>query len=126
MDETIKAEWVAALRSGNYYQVHGQLAVRQGNSHSFCCLGVLCDILHRKGMIDRVERVEHQEVSIYYDAGHGKEGSILPNGVPELVGLSTTSPAAKVNGRKELLIDLNDRDGWSFSQIADIIEASDI
>jgi hypothetical protein len=43
MDQQIKSEWVAALRSGEYKQ--GVQLLRQGDY--FCCLGVLCD-LHRK------------------------------------------------------------------------------
>lgn len=35
-------KWVAALRSGEYKQGFGEL---KANNNSFCCLGVLCDIV---------------------------------------------------------------------------------
>lgn len=40
MDPELKAKWLDALRSGNYKQVRGQLALGGG----FCCLGVLNEI----------------------------------------------------------------------------------
>lgn len=56
MDPKLKAEWVAALRSGNYTQAKGALAVFPGTAHNpckpdktkpplgYCCLGVLCKV----------------------------------------------------------------------------------
>lgn len=38
MDVELKAKWVAALRSGEYQQITGQL--RGGGG--YCCLGVFC------------------------------------------------------------------------------------
>lgn len=40
MDATLKAKWIAALRSGKFKQGRGQL--RKGNE--YCCLGVLCKV----------------------------------------------------------------------------------
>jgi hypothetical protein len=39
MNKRVKAEWVAALRSGNYKQGPGYLHTKD----TFCCLGVLLD-----------------------------------------------------------------------------------
>ena len=41
MNSEIKAQWVEALRSGNYKQGRGFLHSKSG---TYCCLGVLCDI----------------------------------------------------------------------------------
>lgn len=41
IDPDLKRKWVSALRSGRYTQVSHKL--RHGDS--FCCIGVLCDIL---------------------------------------------------------------------------------
>lgn len=41
MNPGIKASWLEALRSGRYQQGQGQLRWE----NSFCCLGVLCDIV---------------------------------------------------------------------------------
>lgn len=40
MDVKLKADWIAALRSGKYRQ--GRIYFEKNNS--FCCLGVLCKI----------------------------------------------------------------------------------
>ena len=40
MKPEIKAQWLSALRSGDYQQGQGYL--RQGDQ--YCCLGVLCDL----------------------------------------------------------------------------------
>lgn len=41
LDPKLKAEWVAALRSGKYEQ--GTSFLNRDNK--FCCLGVLCDLI---------------------------------------------------------------------------------
>jgi hypothetical protein len=48
--QRIKAEWVAALRSGRYNQGQSQLRYLQeeDGSAKFCCLGVLCDLYARE------------------------------------------------------------------------------
>jgi len=49
MNKTIKAKWVAALRSGKYKRAEG--VMRKGtasNPEGFCCLGVLCDVVGQK------------------------------------------------------------------------------
>ena len=40
MDPEIKAQWTAALRSGDYIQGKGYL----NTNGKFCCVGVLCEI----------------------------------------------------------------------------------
>lgn len=42
MDKKLKAEWVAALRSGKYKQAKGKLL--NPKTGGMCCLGVLCHI----------------------------------------------------------------------------------
>lgn len=50
MNPEIKAQWLAALRSGNYIQ--GKYYLQSfdvtGEQHTFCCLGVLCDIMGKE------------------------------------------------------------------------------
>lgn len=41
MNPGIKASWLEALRSGRYQQGQGQLR----SDRSWCCLGVLCDVV---------------------------------------------------------------------------------
>lgn len=42
MDAELKNKWLDALRSGRYAQGQGKLRA----ADKFCCLGVLCDLLH--------------------------------------------------------------------------------
>lgn len=53
MNSTIKEKWVAALRSGEYSQGKSWLrspprVSTSPNPHTFCCLGVLCDIYQKE------------------------------------------------------------------------------
>lgn len=45
MKKSIKKKWVAALRSGKYKQGKRALVAGRGKASTYCCLGVLCDIL---------------------------------------------------------------------------------
>lgn len=56
MDPEIKAAWVAELRAGTRAQGSGRLRVRVtgGNGREverWCCLGVLCDLAERAGVV---------------------------------------------------------------------------
>ncbi len=42
LTKQFKKLWVAALRSGKYQQITGQLRKENG----FCCLGVACDVFN--------------------------------------------------------------------------------
>lgn len=55
MKPEIKAQWVQALRSGEYQQGRGRL-VRQGYDNSwreYCCLGVLCELAIKEGVVEQ-------------------------------------------------------------------------
>lgn len=47
MKSDIKAQWIAALRSGEYEQGHGLL---HPTDNTYCCLGVLCDLHAKAGL----------------------------------------------------------------------------
>jgi hypothetical protein len=49
MKRDIRDKWVENLLSGKYKQGEGVLRCTDGDKHSYCCLGVLCDILDPKG-----------------------------------------------------------------------------
>lgn len=44
MDKEIKAKWIKALLSGDYKQTSEKLRRTNGET-SYCCLGVLCEIV---------------------------------------------------------------------------------
>jgi len=65
MLSTLKSQWVAALRSGEYKQGVGELAGRDQHATTYCCLGVLCRVtgmsnreLFQKDTLDSVGREE--------------------------------------------------------------------
>lgn len=111
MKPEIKAEWVAALRSGEYQQGKDWLE----SDGKFCCLGVLCSIAVQKGDLQReqygntVEYVRKEDMS---------STKILPTYLYDLAGLTG---AFSVKGKNYTLAGLND-EGFTFDQIADIIE----
>lgn len=131
MNADVKAKWVAALRSGNYEQGEGALQTVNG----FCCLGVLCDLAVREGVIDAPTKAEidyGKDVGTvttylypaYIDGDDEREHSYLPEAVSTWAhinrhGNRDRDPAT--NGYRPSLAALND-DGKTFSEIADVIE----
>lgn len=105
MNGLLKEEWVTALRSGDYEQ--GKNSLR--NDDSFCCLGVLCDILSKEGIGEWQE-----DLFVYDDVAHDVSLSVGSGpGLMELVGLKKREQAA--------LVRLND-EGTNFDGIAAVIE----
>ena len=141
MKTEIKEKWLTALRSGNYKQTKGTL--RKNNS--FCCLGVLCDIVKDDIVEDDVVfnnvPVEWKDLNlitannIYEILG---ESDVLPPRVVIYCGLDDDNPSFELNeiiinylknihnndvdiNRKGNLAELNDA-GADFNFIADVIE----
>lgn len=105
MNSTIKAQWLAALRSGDYQQTEGQLRSYAG----YCCLGVLCDLHARAGL------------GAWDDLSYNGAIDLLPENVTEWAELDCSPEVDDVP-----LVDLNDGvSGYeqrTFAQIADLIE----
>lgn len=121
MNSKVKAQWLAALRSGEYEQGGG--ALRQGNS--FCCLGVLCDLAAKQGVGNWIPS---PDVHGFLTPGDGRASGALPPAVVQWAGLR--SNVAHIPGgvryaigtrESSTLVLLNDN-GYTFAQIADIIE----
>lgn len=120
----IKERWVAALRSGDYRQTKGALR----DSDGFCCLGVLCEITKEETGLEWT-------VDGWFDGSRiGLGGRISETvGIREAtIPLETIPPTQRhlagdprTVKRDYWLSDLNDR-GFTFDQIADLIEASDL
>ena len=51
MNKRVKKLWVKALRSGEFVQGYNQLKRGRDKSASYCCLGVLCEVAKREGVI---------------------------------------------------------------------------
>ena len=133
MDQQIKAEWVAALRSGGYKQ--GVHFLRQDDK--FCCLGVLCDLHHKahqkEGEDDTINSwfpTINPDIddAPCFSYRYGNTTS-LPSVVVDWCGLHSCDPpvqriASFENDHvtQDGTLSLFNDQGATFDQIADIIE----
>lgn len=111
MKPEIKAQWVAALRSGEYKQGERRLRTKD----QFCCLGVLCD-LHAKAT-DGAWNLDQRGIGVYNDAV-----SMLPGDVISWAGLDRNDPIVMMDNHGRELSCLNDIEKLPFPAIADLIE----
>lgn len=130
MNPEVKAKWLEALRSGEYKQ--GREYLRRGNY--YCCLGVLCDIAVKEGVISENRDGGRLSVSTFGVFGPNQvEGwavseTSLPQAVVEWAELSDGSPEVfyevyEDEGPKSMeLVVLNDDERLTFDQIAPLIE----
>lgn len=120
----IKALWIEALRSGEYEQGQEYLNSEKG----FCCLGVLCDIAIKEGVIpDWREKPEpqaygqgHELIAVKWVLG---SASLLPREVHDWAGLKRDDEFSTLGylGDGTSLASMNDN-GSTFAEIADVIE----
>ncbi len=109
MNLDIKAQWVAALRSGEYSQGRKILANLGPNGEtSYCCLGVLCEIAAKNNIVTKTQDDEN----LWYD----QDVVYLPKAVIKWadVPYNGNFPAGDVSK-------MNDT-GKSFNDIAQFIE----
>jgi hypothetical protein len=107
----LKAEWVAALRGGEYEQGQGCLHSEDGAK---CCLGVLCDVMGKKW---KKELFGWKKVVAGYKGGNYK---FPPRGVTKEAGLSE-SDCEQLTRRNDGLCGFHQH---SFPEMADYIEAN--
>ena len=100
MKTELKSKWIEALRGGQYQQ--GRWTLRP-QDHTYCCLGVLCDLINPAGW-------RHDE----FDK-HAHEVSFAGDGPIASIGLERRDVRA--------VVEMNDT-GKSFDEIADYIEAN--
>lgn len=134
MNEEIKAQWVAALRSGEYKQAVGTLRdERRDGSVGFCCLGVLCDLAAKAGVVELETHISNVTGSLISSYDHATQ--CLPDVVSEWADIHSggdfedviteddpDDPAGERVLYADSLWQLNDHLRWSFEQIADLIE----
>jgi hypothetical protein len=123
MKKRVMQMWVKALRSGGYPQTCGQLRDEQDGVTHYCCLGVLCDLHSQHG------RTGSWQGEVYTDTARGMLTTSLHYDVPTkavIAWAGLKSPNPKVldtdPGQGETIAELNDSDGWTFDQLADLIE----
>lgn len=136
MNEDIKERWLEALRSGvlpdgtEVEQTTRYLRVDDDDVVRSCCLGVLCEIAVADGVVTREnggDVVGYTSTSDRYD----HSSTVLPVAVIKWAGLNYdeenkfNSKEVEVNAigkENNLLTALNDNEGYTFEQIADVIE----
>ncbi len=120
MDPEKKAEWVRRLRSGRYKQAVGILCRRnRAGDLRYCCLGVLCEMAVRAGVIKRARGTFRGQVA-YIQDGCEFTG-FLPSAVVSWAGLDSDNPVVRTHSKRRTLSALNDAQ-VSFADIASIIE----
>ena len=119
LNPEIKNEWIIALRSGDYKQGKSVLQSEHG---TFCCLGVICDILQKKGVVqmtpDALNRKSYKlKIEVIGD------DAILSDGIAQYLGIDSDPIVHYFDMKWELsgLAALNDT-GVSFAEIATLIE----
>ncbi len=106
MDQAAKAKWVAKLRSGDYVQGVGKL---RSPENQYCCLGVLCEVAVEDGILPLASHILGDADLDYAYDGHS---AFLPPAVSDAYKMDSTSR----------LIEMNDDEKASFTEIADYIE----
>lgn len=121
MDATIKAAWVAALRSGEYTQGFDTLGSQMaGQPACHCVLGVLCE-LAVKADVNIIRTLEGElcaDLICYDDVDVD-----LPESVQAWSGLFSDQPDVMYENVVTDMMTLNDHSRLSFATLADLIEA---
>ena len=107
MNPEIRAQWCAALRSCEYQQTKEELR----DSNGYCCLGVLTDLYVKAG-----NPVESESAG--WEGTVWDQDTILAADVRDWAGLSECNPYLTP---ALAAAELND-DGYTFAQIADLID----
>jgi hypothetical protein len=111
-------KWVAALRSGEFKQAKEVLYTEPDadGKQSYCCLGVACVLAIREGVEEG-----------FPDDGYADWDQELPDSIRKWLGLSSRSGFLPDEiAEQEHLIGLNDHAGYTFGQIADVIESGKV
>lgn len=104
MQAELKQKWIDALRGGAYQQGKYKLRPR---SDAYCCIGVLCNVLAPN---------DWQHPSLNNAFRHA-----LTFEHPKSNGFTATG---LTDAQADSLVSMNDREGRSFMEIADWIEAN--
>lgn len=126
MNQEVKKEWIEALRSGEYRQGDSYLASkdRHDDNYKFCCLGVLCELAYKKGIVTRTEDSEDDGGDKYYCYGKDQCREYLPDEVINWANLKDDSPCLPDESEfgTGSLTEINDSGDYNFQAIAKLIE----
>lgn len=123
MKDSVKKQWVTALRSDKFIQTPKHLKT----DDSYCCLGVLCELHSREtgksgwSYNTTEETFEYLGVSYVLPAEVSEWAGFLDPNDPQNTVPGYSNPLINVDGKEMTLAVLND-DGYTFNQIAQLIE----
>lgn len=115
-------KWIAALRSGDYKQGTGYLALKEGDDTKYCCLGVLCELAVKEGIIPPGLQIEDRP-KVYADTD-GEGVYYPPNAVTRWATTLFDGWYSPIDVR-DTLDNMNDTYGFTFEQIADALEGKE-
>lgn len=140
MKPEIKEMWVKALRSGEYEQGMHQLVA----DNKYCCLGVLCDIARKCGVVELREGTSNMGIThLFYGTSEehniphknnveiGPKYEVLPKSVMEWSGLDVNNPCLNIQDDEDwrkneynpvMMSELNDELRYGFIRLANLIE----
>lgn len=110
MKQEIKDTWLAELRSDKYTQ--GQRFLHNQTDNSYCCLGVLLEVMGTEKMACTHTSFGNKKITCYKDI-QSPQGAVSTPG-KHLVNLSV--------GEIIQLVVMNDIENKSFNEIANWIE----
>ena len=130
----LKERWIEALESGKYTQGRGQLRLQD----SFCCLGVLCDLVNPNGWVqqqgggwededwDESDYIEWNKNETDMPYWQDSNEALAPDDVPYMSssiskGLEPTDNDKSLSDVFYELVDMNDQQEKNFKEIADYI-----
>jgi hypothetical protein len=130
MKKEIANKWIAALESGKYQQGKNALEVEENNTSKFCCLGVLCNLAYEEKVIKRIYGTVLPHIS--YGTFDDMSSTLLPPSVINWAGIKCDNFSGEFGENKKkdatipeekrnTLMKLNDKEGFSFKEIANII-----
>jgi hypothetical protein len=107
-----RAEWFAAMRSGEYEQTTHRLKTPEG----YCCFGVLCDLAVKRGLGKWIHPSTDDSRAYSWYKGNGEDNSnseMAPISLVQSVGIPYWNP--------EMFAEMNDT-GSTFEEIMEAID----
>jgi hypothetical protein len=120
----LKADWLAALRSGEYKQTTGRLRRIENGQPAYCCLGDA----EYGGDPTTTASLPMPTVGWYQNHGISCDGSLFGESAScagltvSIVASDNVTSSDVMPGSSMSLVTLNDDQRFSFERIADIIE----
>lgn len=117
MIKAIADKWCAALRSGEYNQGYNALRTEKDGRERYCCLGVLCDLAMKNGVL----------MTLSLNGEYDGMGAYLPEAVTDWSGVRKCSPEVNIfrsNRDTKLTLSCLNDSKTSFEDIAKLIETN--